>query len=498
MKDLKILAKQTAIYGLSSTLGRFLNYLLIFLHMNVFNPSDLGVVSNLYAYFGLLIVVLTYGTETGYFRFVEKEKDKEKIYSTLLSSLFITSGLFILITLLFPESIAKAINYEHNKEYIVLFGIIIGLDTFCSIPLARLRHENKAMLFAKINIISIVINIALNLYFLLLAPYLSRIIPENSIFNIFNGTTSIVYVFIANLIASIGKFIMLLFSLKIYRIEFDFTLLKKILNYSYPILIIGIAGVINQSADKMIMPFLIDKADDPLGQLGIYAANYKLSVIMIVFIQMFRYAAEPFFFSKAKDDDANIVYAQVMKYFVLFSLVITVATVCFIDLFRLVASDEYFSGSKIVPIVLIGNVFLGIFYNLSIWYKLKDLTLYGALIAVIGSIVNIALNIVLVPKIGYMGAAYACISGYFIIMIIAYIWGQKVMRIDYPVKEITYYFLFALSIIITSRLVKLNNMVLNYAFKTILFFIFTGLIFYNERKIFFEIIRSRYGRKSRK
>ena len=466
--------------------------------MNVFNPSDLGVVSNLYAYFGLLIVLLTYGTETGYFRFVEKEKDKDKIFTTLLTSLFITSGLFIIATIVFPGAIAKVINYEHNKEYIILFGLIIGLDTFCSIPLARLRHENKAMLFAKINIISILINIVLNLYFLLLAPYLHKKVPETSVLNIFNETPTIVFVFIANLVASFGKFVLLLFSLKIRRIDFDFSVLKKILNYSYPILIIGVAGVINQSADKILMPFLIDKADNPYGQLGIYGANYKLTVIMIVFIQMFRYAAEPFFFSKAKDDDANDVYAQVMKYFVLFSLLITVATVCFIDLLRLVTSDEYFSGSKIVPIVLIGNVFLGIFYNLSIWYKLKDLTLYGAFIAIVGSIVNISMNVILVPRIGYMGAAYACVSGYFVIMVISYFWGQKVMKIKYPVKEIGLYFILALGIIIASRLVNIDNKILNYSYKTILFFIFTGLIFYNERKLIFEIIRSRYGRKSRK
>lgn len=487
MKEIKQLAKQTAVYGLSTTIGRFLNYLLIFLHTSVFKPEELGVVTNLYAYFAFLIVILTYGTETGYFRYVEREKDKDKIYSTLFTSLFCTSSLFVLITIFFALPIAKAINYDYNKEFIVWFGLIIGLDTFCSIPLARLRYENRAIDFAKINIICIIVNILLNLYFLLLAPYLSIKLSGSALGIVFNSKPDIKYVFIANLIASIVKIGLLSFFIKPKKFVFDFSLLKMVLKYSYPILIIGIAGMINQNADKILMPFLIEEADEPIKQLGIYGANFKLSVIMIVFIQMFRYAAEPFFFSKEKQYNAKEIYAQVMKYFILFSLFIIVGIVMYLDVLKYLIGDMYFSGSHVVPYILFGNMFLGIFYNLSIWYKLNNITLYGALIALIGSSISITLNVVLVPRIGYIGAAYAIFSSYFAMMIISFIWGRKYYKVNYPLKSILGYFMFALVFIICSRRIVIDNIAAKYICKTFLFFIFTAGIIIKERKFIKEL-----------
>jgi O-antigen/teichoic acid export membrane protein len=484
---LKKLMSQTAVYGLSSIVGRLLNYLLVPLYTHLFIPSEYGIVTNLYAYVGFLIVLLTYGMETAYFRFSQSEKDNHKVFSTAITPLFLTSGIFIAAMVLFSQNIASTLQYEKNPEYIIWFAIIIGFEAVTSIPFAKLRQENKPVKFAVYKFINIGLNIGFNLFFLLLLPYLSKNMNNQLIEYIYNPEIGIGYIFISNLLAIIITFALFIPDFFKTKIIFSSELLKKMLIYGSPLLIVGLAGMVNEVIDRILLKYLIvvpancsDSENYILSQIGIYGANYKLSILMTLFVQAFRYAAEPFFFSHQKEQNAKQTYADVLKYFVIFGLLIFLGIMLYLDIVKYFINSRYHEGLQIVPILLLANLFLGIIYNLSLWYKLTDKTSFGALIAVGGAVVTIVLNIILIPKIGYLGSAWATFFCYFSMMVASYYFGQKYYFINYNLKKIFFYFFIAIGIYFINKYVIFSSTIVSYSFKTLLLLSFISIAFYKE------------------
>lgn len=449
---------------------RLLNYLLLTpFYTRVFIEGEYGVVTELYAYVAFLLVLLTYGMETSFFRFAETEKNKDRVFTTVLSSLLVTSSLFIFLGTFFAQHIASLIRYPDNPEYIIFFVVIVGVDAFSAIPFARLRQQNKAFRFAWIKVFNVSTNIFFNFFFLLFCPWFLENNPESSLGLVYSADIGVGYAFISNLIASVLTLLLLLPDLFRIRIALDARLLRKMFAYGFPLLLVGLFGMINEVSDKLLFKYLIHVPagiNDPdayvMGQLGIYGANYRLAVLMTLFIQMFRYAAEPFFFSHAKEDNAKHLYASVMKYFIIFCLLIFLGVTLFIDIFKYFIGPDFRSGLMIVPIILMANLLLGIFYNLSVWYKLTDKTRFGAIIAFIGAIITITLNVLLVPQYGYMGAAWAHLSCYFTMVIISFFWGRKYYKVTYDLKNIFFYFILAIAIYFISQQLALDEGLLLY------------------------------------
>lgn len=459
---------------------RLLNYLLLTpFYTRIFLEGQYGVVTELYAYVAFLLVLLTYGMETSYFRFAQSEKDKDGVFTTTLSSLFVTSAIFILFALLFSGDIAALIRYPDHPEYIIYFAIIVGADAFASIPFARLRQQNKALRFAWIKIFNVATNIFFNFFFLLFCPWFLKDNPESFLNVVYSADVGVGYAFISNLIASILTLLLLLPDIFRIRFSFDPKLLRRMLVYGFPLLLVGLFGMINEVSDKILFKFLIAVPDDVvdrenyiLGQLGVYGANYRLAVLMTLFIQMFRYAAEPFFFSHAREENAKRLYASVMKYFIIFCLLIFLTVTLYIDIFKYFIGPDFRSGLAIVPIILIANLLLGIFYNLSVWYKLTDKTRYGALIAFIGAIITIILNLLLVPKYGYLGAAWAHLSCYFTMVVLSYIGSQKFYKINYDLRNIFLYFIIAFGLYFLSVYFPIQEGIIKYVVHLIYIIIF--------------------------
>ena len=497
MNPLKKLAGQTAIYGLGTIVPRLLNYLLVPLYTRIFLSDEYGVITELYAYMAFLLVLLTYGMETSFFRHAEKLKDPAKVFSNAVFSLFVTTILFLAVILLFLDPIAGAIHYPDHKEYILYFSFIVALDAFSAIPFAYLRYRDRAMHFSVIRIISVAVNIGLNLYFLLLCPYLEENSPGSPFLLFYDPSIGVGYVFIANLVASILTLMLLLPQLRRMKPAPDPALLRKMLAYAFPLLVIGLAGMINEVADKIIFKFLVrvpdhiaDKDSYGMGQLGIYGANYKLAVLMTLFIQMFRYAAEPFFFAQAGESNAKQVYADVMKYFVIFGLLIFLGVTLYIDIFKYFIGAEYWEGLFIIPIVLLANLFLGIFYNLSIWYKLNDITRYGAMIALTGAAVTIILNVVLVPAYSYLGAAWAHFFCYLVMVLMSFFLGRKHYRVDYPLLSISLYVLLALALFFLSGVIPAGSEKIKWILPTVLLAVFIFFVLMKEGGFFSSRKRS--------
>lgn len=487
MNPLKKLAGQTAIYGLPSIVGRLLNYLLVPLHTGVFLPERFGVITEMYAYVAFLVVILTYGMETAYFRFQSREGNKKvEVFSTVLYSLLISTSIFWLFTTSFSQSIAEIINYPDNSEYVVWFAFIVGLDAISSIPLARLRIENKAFHFAAINFASILVNIGLNVF------WVGYCIPEfekgNTNFLIdhfYSPEIGVGYVFLANLFASIVKFILVSPIMSKIKTVFNRTMLKEMLIYGSPLLVSSLAIIVNESADKILLKWLlIDElgVDGSSREVGIYGACYKLSIIISLFIQAFRYAAEPFFFNEEGNKDAKATYAKVMKYFTIVCAIIFMGVMLYIDIIKyFIANEAYHVGLHVVPILLFANIFLGIFYNLSIWYKLSGKTKFGAYIASFGALITIVLNLALIPVWGYTGSAWATLVCYSTMVVISYWMGQKHYPIPYPLKRIFLYLLTALGLYGLSVYLNLENDFVKYSVHSLIMLSFLLLIYVLEK-----------------
>ncbi len=481
MNSFKKLAGDTAIYGTTSILGRILNWCLAPYYSFIFAPEVYAVVTNLYAYVAFFLVLLIYGMETSYFRYASRSPEPEKVYSTSLISLFFTSVSFIILAAAFSENIADLLDYGQHPEYITWFAIILGLDAFTAIPFARLRINNRPVKFMVIKLAGIIINILFNIFFLSVCPWLLEKNPESFIKIIYSPEIGVGYVFIVNLISSAITLFLLLRDIIKISLQFDRKILYQMLNYGFPILIVGLAGVINQNIDKILIPFLIPEDQNPMYQLGIYGQNFKLAVLMNMFIQAFRYAFEPFFFSRASSDDDPKIYATVMKYFVIFGLLIFLGMILYIDIIKVIIDKEYHEGLKVVPIILMANLFFGIYFTLSLWYKLKDMTRYGAYMALTGAFLTLILNLLLIPILGYMGSAISMLVCFLTITIMSYLWGQKYYPIPYPLKRIFTYFLVAIFIFTLSTVTNKLIPVLEYSFNTFFFLFFTGLVYMYEK-----------------
>jgi len=446
LNPLRKLASQTAIYGLSSILGRFLNYLLVPLYTYTFPAREYGIVSELYAYAGFFAVVLIFGLETGYFRFGNREDLRsDSVYSTALGFLILANLAFVCGIVAFREPLAALLRYSEHPEYLLWFGAILALDSIAALPFAKLRSENRAWRFAGIKLTEILLAVGLNLFFLVYCKKAEALSPDSLGARLYDPGIGIGYIFLANLAASAFKLLLLLPQFKSLRLGLDAKLLKSLLAYSLPMVAIGFAGMVNEMLDRAILKFLLpyDLATN-LRMLGIYGACYKLSILMSLFIQAFRYAGEPFFFAYAGRADAKGAYALVMKYFVIFCVFIFLVVTLYIDLFKYFIGAEYREGLEVVPILLLANLFLGIYVNLSIWYKLTDRTLMGAWVSLIGAALTVGLNIWWIPIMGYMGSAWATLACYAAMTVLSYALGQYYYPVRYPIGKIAGYLLLGL------------------------------------------------------
>lgn len=487
MSDIKRLASQTAVYGIPTIVGRFLNYFLVPLYTYNIATQDYGVVSELYAYVAFLMIILTYGMETAFFRF-SQDYDKSKVYNTALFSLMVSTTLFLLITFLSLSPICSAMQYSNHKTYIALFLIILALDALRAIPYALLRRENMAKRFAFIKTVDIFSNILFNLFFIALCP----ILYDKGFYIItswFNPNDLVLYIFISNCLASFISFILLIPQFSQFRFNIDFKVLKRMLVYGFPVMIGGLAGMINETFDRIALKHLVTIPDNitdtakiaeyKMSQIGIYGACYKLSIVISLFIQAFKFAAEPFFFSKMKQQDAKKSYSEVMTAFVIFLCFIFLIVMGYIDLFQYFMGKDYRIGIMVVPILLMANIFLGIYYNLSIWYKVSDKTKYGAYIALIGAAITLIGNYFLVPILGYKGAAWTTLICYFVISLLCYLIGQKFYPVAYKVKRIAFYILFSLGLYSVMYYLQDNiqNIMLRLAINTALIIVYLILCY---------------------
>jgi O-antigen/teichoic acid export membrane protein len=471
-------------YGLSSIIGRLLNYLLVPLYTRLFLPDEYGVVTELYAYVSFLIIVLTYGLETSLFRFSKTEDNPLKVYSTILSSILISTVFFVLISVWFAPYIANGLGYGQNHEYIYWFIAIIALDAVSAIPFARLREENKAGKFAFIKLVNIFTNIGFNLFFLVFSPWVLKTgsgTLKEFIDVVYDPNIGIGYIFISNLIAASVTILLLLPYLMPRRLEFDFNLWKKIMSFSLPLLVAGLAGMTNESADRLMIKYLLPK-DISMYQLGIYGACYKISIMMTIFIQAYRYAAEPFFFAQLNDENKARTYAQVMNYFVFAGSLIFLVIILYMDVVKYFLDPNYWEGLDVVPILLLANLFLGIFFNLSIWYKLTGKSLYGAYIAIIGAVITIGLNLILIPEMGYMGAAWTTLICYTIMMVISFVLGQKHFPVNYDLSKIGSYIGAIILLFFVSEFFRPVELIHRLTLNTILFVVFALAAFLMEKK----------------
>lgn len=445
--SMKILAKETAIYGLSSIIGKFLNWLLVPLYTYVLaQQSDYGIVTNLYAWTALLLVILTYGMETGFFRFANKEGEHPNtVYVTAMVSLFITSLLFAVLCCVFCRPIAAALGYPDHSEFIALLSVVVAMDAFACIPFAYLRYKRRPLQFAALKLLFVFLNILLNLFFLVLCP---KIQDAAWVAPWYNPDYGVGYVFVANILATgIQTLCLLPYILEPLRgrVEplFSFPLLKDMLRYSLPLLVLGVCGIMNQTLDRILFPFLYTAADAQ-AQLGIYGACFKVAMVMMMFTQAFRYAYEPFVFAKHKDKQSVEAYADAMKYYILFSYLILLGMVFYLDLLKYIIAPTYWEGLKIVPVVLWAYIFQGVYFNLSFWYKLTDKTQYGAYFSLVGVVITFVLQVIFVPRIGYMASAASSAVCYFAIMLLSYFVGRKYLTVPYDFKKIGTYTLITL------------------------------------------------------
>ena len=484
MSAIKKLAGETVIYGVPSIIGRFLNWWLTPLYAWMFLPEEFGILSNILAYVAFLQVVLTYGMETSYFRFAGRSEYPEKVFTTTMISLGITSVIFVALVLGFSSNISSWISYEGHTNYVIWMGITVALDAMSAIPFAKLRLASKPVRFAMLKSINIALSIILNLFWIYLCPKILSSNPDSIIRYVYNPNIGIGYAFLSYLVASAITLLLFLPDLKLRISNFDLSLLKKMLKYGWPILVIGIAGMVNLNIDKILLPKLLSATANPIYQLGVYSASGKLAILMALFIQAFRFSFEPFLFSHYKNEDSKKVYAVIMKYFVILGLIIFLGVMFYMDILKFFIGSSksgYHEGIKVVPWLLMGNLFLGIFYTQSLWYKLTDQTHYGARFAIVGAIITIALNILFIPFWGFMACGYAFFIASLVMTVISYFVGQKYFPVKYDLKRMGSYLLVALALYLTENVVKFDIAILKLSFNTILMLMFFLFVWVREK-----------------
>ncbi len=462
MSKLTSLAKDTAIYGLSSIVGRFLNYLLVPLYTAKISAASggYGVITNMYAYTALILVLLTFGMETTYFRFTNKtHEDSMRVYSTTLIAVGMVSLTFVALVLLLIDPLSQAMGYGDHPSYVWVMAITVAIDAFLCIPFAYLRQQKKALKFATLKLLNILVSIGLNVVY----------------FALLDGK-DVGYAFYINLLCSALLILGLIKELTGFRWVLDRAVLRRMLSYAWPILILGVAGILNQTADKMLFPYIYDGADMH-SQLGIYGAASKIAMIMAMITQAFRYAYEPIVFAGVKDKDQHEMYASAMKYFIIFTLLAFLLVVGYLDVLKHLIGSDYWSGLRVVPIVMAAEIMMGIYFNLSFWYKVIDKTIWGAIFSGIGCMVLLLVNVVFVPRYGYMACAWGGFAGYGVAMLISYVVGQKYYPINYPLKSIGFYVLLAAVCYAAISYVHANfNVWLSLGFNTLAILLFVGIV----------------------
>ncbi len=478
---MKRLAGETAIYGISSIVGKFLNWMLVPMYTRVlYNESDFGIVTNLYAWTALLMVLLTYGMETGFFRFINKKEITlpMRVYATTLFSVASTSIFFlvILFNVLYPVS--RFLGYENHPEYVGMMAGIVAIDAFCSIPFAFLRYQGKALRFAIVKLLNIFLNILLVVCFLIVFPLLYKHAPI-LIEWFYRPDYQVGYIFIANVATSLLTFVLLIPDMVPgLREKASFVLLKQMLRYSFPILLLGIAGIFNQTADKILFPFLFADRTEANTQLGIYGACFKIAVVMVMFIQAFRYAYEPFIFAKNKSggDESTKAYSEAMKFFIIFSFLIFLGVMFYLDILKYFVAPEFYPGLPVVPIVMLGELFFGIYFNLSFWYKLIDQTQWGAYFSTAGCIVTILIIVIFAPRYGFMACAWASFVSNLLMMLLSYLIGQKKYPIQYDLKSALFYSVLTAFFYMAGMVPAIEPEWMRLGYRSFLLLLFIGVI----------------------
>ncbi len=477
MSNMKALAKDTAVYGLSSIVGRFLNYLLVPLYTNVIPASSggYGVVTNLYAYVALLLVMLTFGMETTFFRFANKEGENPHcVFSTSIAMIAFLVAVFLASIGIFINPLAETLGYVDHKDYILMMAAVVSLDAIQAIPFSYLRYKKKAIKFAALKMLFIVLNIALNLIFFVLLK-----------------NTDVFYVFALNLVCTgfitfffIPEFAHEHVAARVYCKEngvpfkiVDLSLLRRMFSYSWPILVLGIAGILNQTADKILFPLVYPDKTEGVVQLGIYGACVKIAMIMAMITQAFRYAYEPIVFAKSKDQDKTQYYAQAMKYFIIFTLFAFLCVVGYMPILQSIIGEKYRAGLDVVPIVMVAEIMMGVYFNLSFWYKLIDKTIWGAWFSAAGCVALIVVNVLFIPEYSYMACAWGGVAGYGTAMLLSYIVGQKKYPIAYDLKGIFTYVVFTVAFYYAMQLgARLDSVILQLASNTVLILAYLGIV----------------------
>ena len=442
MANLKSLAKDTAIYGLSSIIARFINYLLVPIQTARFAASggEYGIITNVYAYVSLLIILLTFGMETTFFRFMSKEgEDPKKVYSTALTMVMMTSLISAILLMTFLYPIATSVGYADHPEYVAVMYITVAIDAFMAIPFAYLRYLHRPIKFALLKIINILLNIVLNLLYLVVLPAL-KLNP----FGIYDEqfTLDVAFVFYINLFCTCATLLMLWKEWTAQSFKIDKSTCKRMLSYTWPLLVMGLAGQLNQAASQILFPYLFDGSqEEARAQLGIYGACIKIAMIMVMITQAFRFAYEPFVFGKSKDKDNRETYAQAMKFYLIFTLLAFLVVMGYIDILKFLIGETYWEGLRVVPIVMAAEIMFGVFFNLSFWYKLTDRTIWGAYFSGIGAVVLIMIDILLIPRFSYMACAWAGFAAYATSMLLSYFIGQRYYPIAYPIRQMSAYVL---------------------------------------------------------
>lgn len=478
---LKKLAGQTVVYGLGTIVPRFLNYLLTPFLTYGFTAAEFGINSELYAYISFLNVIFTYGMETAYFNFSNKLENKHEVFSTAMISVLSSSVVFSMLLLLFSGGIAGTLstpNANYPKAFITWSILIIASDAIMSIPFAKLRSENRAVFFSVLKLLNVIINFSVTIFFVSFCREAYEHQEQNFFATIYDPEIGIGYAFLANLIANLIT--LLLLSKEIFSIQFSLNveLLKEMLSYAWPLLILGLAGMVNETLDRIILKkLLVDKSEAQIAQ-GIYGACYKIAILMTIFIQAFRFAAEPFFFGKSKEKDAHRSYAIIMKYFVVFCLFIFLGTTMNLEWIQYFIGENFRSGLKVVPILLLANLCLGVVYNLSIWYKLSGQTKFGAMIAIAGALITVVVNVIFVPDHSYVASAWATLAAYFGMMVMSYILGQKYFPIKYNLRAIFVYSALAIGLyLISLTYSNMNSVLLKLFLNNLLVIVFAWLVY---------------------
>ncbi len=497
MSPLKRLASQTAVYGVSSVVGRFLNYLLVPLFTYTFAPAEYGVVSEFYAYMGFLAVLLVFGLETGYFRFRDGNgASPEQVYATALRFVTLTNGAFFVAALLLRQPVADLLRHGAHPEYIWWIAGILAMDSVGAVAFARLRAEQRAARFAGIKVVEIGVNIGLNLFFIVLCRRAFETDPDSALGALWHPALGVGYIFLANLAGSAVKLVLLAPQLRGVLDGFDRALFARLIRYSLPMVIIGFAGIINEMLDRAALKYLLpyDLATN-MAQLGIYSACYKLSILMSLFIQAFRYAGEPFFFAYARQTDARETYARVLNWFVILCVLIFLGVTLYIDLFKYFIGAPYRVGLDVVPVLLLANLLLGIYVNLSIWYKLTDRTLMGAGVSLGGAGVTVALLLWWVPLYGYMGAAWATLVCYATMVLLSWALGRRYYPVPYDLKRVLGYVALGLLLYGADRqLISLADMHAPVA-GTLCMAVFVALVLWLDGRVLLRRLRAAASQK---